>query len=421
MLTLSDRITDERVHGSLYTDQAVYQQEMDRIFRMGWLFAGHASEIPQPGDYVTRDIAGEPLILSRTVEGEIRVLFNRCAHRGNRVCVLDQGNATSYRCHYHGWTYRNDGQLSGIPFAKGYEEPLEDLRKSMSMAAVPRSEVRHGFVFVSLAEDGPDLDTHMGDGGLDMLARLSGMSPTGEISLGKGWLHHRLGANWKAVMENQVDGYHVQFTHASLFEGASGPRKGITYGQKSGAAVRDLGRGHSEILFEAEHRRQDEEFLWIGSATRAKLPEYSRAMVDAYGEEEAHDRFVAGPPHGVIFPNLFLAEFNIFVVEPVSAGVTNSWTAAITIPGCDDISLRQLRRSEAAMGPAGMLIADDSEIAERNQAGFGANQPEWVDLTRGRAGVVPDPDLSYAQLDPDLTGELPQRAFWRQYKSLMVS
>ncbi|WP_108666949.1 aromatic ring-hydroxylating oxygenase subunit alpha [Euzebya rosea] len=420
MTALHDRITEERVHGSLYTDDEVYRLEMDRIFRAGWLFAGHSSEIPEVGDYVTRDIAGEPLILSRTADGTIAVLYNRCAHRGNRVCVQDRGNATSYRCHYHGWTYRNDGQLSGIPFAKGYDEPIEQLRGTMSMAA-PRTDVRHGFVFVSFAPDGPDLDTHLGDGGRDMLARLSGMSPTGEISLAKGWLHHRLGANWKAVMENQVDGYHVQFTHASLFEGASGPRKGITYGQKSGAAVRDLGGGHSEILFESEHRRQDEEFLWIGSATRQKLPDYTAAMVQAYGEAEAHDRFVAGPPHGVIFPNLFLAEFNIFVAEPVGPNVTNSWTAAITIPGCEDISLRQLRRSEAAMGPAGMLIADDSEIAERNQAGFRAGQPEWVDLTRGRAGVVPDPDRAYATLDPDLTGELPQRAFWRQYKALMTS
>src|SRR5262245_61561813 len=91
-------IRDDRVHGSLYTDAAVFADEMERIFRRGWVFVGHDSEIPKPGDWVTRQIGVEPVIMVRDRNGAIHVLANRCAHRGNRLCWQERGSGNGFQC-----------------------------------------------------------------------------------------------------------------------------------------------------------------------------------------------------------------------------------------------------------------------------------------------------------------------------------
>src|SRR6266571_8044745 len=93
---------------------------MDRIFTRGWVFVGHASEIPRPGDYVTRTLGTEPVIMVRGKDGAVSVLVNRCMHRGTLVCPADRGNARTFSCPYHGWTYDTSGELLGVPYPGGY-------------------------------------------------------------------------------------------------------------------------------------------------------------------------------------------------------------------------------------------------------------------------------------------------------------
>ena len=112
----------------MYTDPLVYDLEMRRIFREGWVFVAHESEVPEPGDYVTKRIAGEPYVVARGKDGEVRVMANRCTHRGNRLCNADKGNSSSFRCPYHGWTFSNDGSLSGVPMRDGYAERFGEVR-----------------------------------------------------------------------------------------------------------------------------------------------------------------------------------------------------------------------------------------------------------------------------------------------------
>ena len=112
----ADLVQPDRVHGSVYTSQDVFDTEMDRIYGQGWVFVAHESEVPEPGDYVTRRVGRQPVIVSRARDGSVYVLSNRCAHRGNRICNLDQGNASSFRCPYHGWTYAGDGRLVASAF-----------------------------------------------------------------------------------------------------------------------------------------------------------------------------------------------------------------------------------------------------------------------------------------------------------------
>ena len=118
---------------------------------------------------------------------------------------------------------------------------------------MPRVETYHGFVFGSFAADGPSLEEHLG-GAADAFDRLARLSPCGEVELTAGWVKHRVKANWKMLLENECDGYHPQFVHASIFSVAESAI-GALYGEKSTALAKDLGDGHTEIDLRPEFRK----------------------------------------------------------------------------------------------------------------------------------------------------------------------
>src|ERR1041385_4772792 len=116
MRALDSLIRPDRVHGSLYTDPAVFAEELERIWYRTWVYVGHASEVPAADDFVVKSIGPQPVLMTRDRQGKIHLLLNRCAHRANMVCEVERGNSGSFRCPYHGWTYRNTGELIGVPF-----------------------------------------------------------------------------------------------------------------------------------------------------------------------------------------------------------------------------------------------------------------------------------------------------------------
>ncbi|HVV08054.1 aromatic ring-hydroxylating dioxygenase subunit alpha [Amycolatopsis sp.] len=409
-----DLVRPDRIHGSVYTDPAVFELELERIYREGWVFVAHESEVPEPGDYVTRRIGREPVIVSRGKDGEVHVLANRCAHRGNRLCNAERGNSTTFRCPYHGWTFKNDGALVAVPMRGGYSPEFLADRSQLGLSPAPRMDSYGGFVFASLAPEGISLREHLGraTGAID---RLLALSPDGKLDLRAGWMKHHHFSNWKMVIENNVDGYHALFTHQSVYE-AVREAKVSHVPSKVEVYVRDLGNGHSEIDYLPEYSRLDEEFVWFGRAPRAKLPRYVEAMEQAHGKEATHKAFVVGPPHTMIFPNLFLAEMNIMFVEPLAPGETIAYTTPALIPGMDELNSRMLRRTEGAMGPAGFLIADDGEIGARNQMGLAATHPEWIMLARG---ATTDQADETGIVNHDKSSETPQRGLWQHWASVL--
>jgi phenylpropionate dioxygenase-like ring-hydroxylating dioxygenase large terminal subunit len=407
-------VRSDRVHGSVYTSPELFRREMDTIFKKGWVYVVHESEVSEPGDYLTRSIGSEPVVVVRGKDGVVRVLLNRCTHRANKLCNAEQGNANSFRCPYHGWTFRNTGELQGVPMREGYGEAFTTLRSQLSLAEAPRVDSYGGFVFASLAPEGISLLDHLGRA-TAAIDRLLNLSPTRSIDLRANWMKHLHHANWKMVVENNVDGYHALFTHASVYD-AIRPAKVSHVPSKVDVLVRDIGKGHSEIDYSDEYRKLDEEFVWYGRIPRAKLPDYVDALERAYGPEQAHDALVVGPPHTLIWPNLFLAEMNVMFVEPQAPDRTIAWTTAVLIPGQDELNQRTLRRSEGAMGPAGFLIADDGEIGMRNQAGLAAELPEWLMLSRGIDDDIAD---ETGIINKDKSAETPQRGFYSQWAAVV--
>lgn len=403
-------IEADRVHGSLYTDDAVFEAELERIWARTWVFVGHVSEVPNPNDYVLRTVGGEPLIMTRDRYGAIQLLLNRCTHRANQVCDFEHGNTTTFRCPYHGWTFANSGQLLGYPFSSGYDG--RERKAELGLAHVPRVEQIHGFVFGSFAEDGPTLKDHLGPV-TEVFDRLVRLSPTGEIALTAGWLQHKVKANWKMIVENETDGYHPQFVHSSIFSVADSPI-GDLYGERSIAVSRDLGNGNTENDLRPEFRRMGQPLGWFGTRPD-KVPDYVAQMQAAHGDA-ALEILIDGSPHVMLFPNLFIAEIQLFVIEPVAVDHTVQRVTTLQFPGCPDINRRMLQQAIGSVGPAGFLLADDSDMYERNQRGVQARRPEWLVLQRG---------LHRERLDAegmrvaDNTDELPQRAIWRHYRNLM--
>jgi fatty-acyl-CoA synthase len=404
-------IEHDRVHGSLYTDPAIYEAELERIWYRTWVYVGHVSEVPEPNDYVLKSIGPQPVIMSRDRQGQVHLLLNRCAHRANLVCDAPRGNSSAFRCPYHGWTFSNAGKLLGYPFNSGYGG--REAKKDLGLGRVPRIGVYQGFVFGSFAADGPSLLEHLG-AATDAFDRLVRLSPSGEVELTAGWLQHKVTANWKMVLENETDGYHPQFVHSSIFSVADSGI-GELYGEKSTALSRDLGGGHSENDLRPEFRRIGKPLGWFGT-TPDKVPDYVAQLQAALGKQRAEEILIDGSPHVMVFPNLFIAEIQLFVIQPLAVDETVQHVTAVQYKGAPDMNRRMLQQTIGSVGPAGFLLADDSEMYERNQRGVQALRPQWLVLKRGMHRERRDED---GMLIGDATDEVPQRGIWRHYRSLM--
>ncbi|MDI3258147.1 MAG: aromatic ring-hydroxylating dioxygenase subunit alpha [Sinobacteraceae bacterium] len=411
MATVTELVQTNRVHGALYSDEAIFQLELEKIWYRTWVYVGHASEVPNPNDFIMKSIGPQQVLMTRDRNGEIHLLLNRCAHRGNQLCMDQKGNRSSFTCPYHGWTFANTGQLRGFPFASGYDGVD---KTKLGLGKVPRVAQYRGFVFGSFAAEGPSLEEHLG-AAAQAIDRLCETSPAGEVEITAGFLQHRVKSNWKFLVENETDGYHPQFVHASIFSVA---KSGIgeLYGPHSTAVARDLGNGHTENDLRPEFRRIGVPMNWFGT-TADRLPDYVARMNAAYGEDRARQIMIDGTPHVMIFPNLFIAEIQIFVIQPLSHDETVQHVTALQFKDAPDLNRRLRQQAMGSVGPAGFLLADDAEMYERTQRGVTlARLPQWNYLGRGACRERRDAD---GFLIGDVTDEVTSRGIWRHYRTLM--
>lgn len=206
----------------IFNDHELWEMELNRIFGRSWVFIGHESEIPEPGDYALRYIANDPYIFVRGEDGDVRVLFNSCRHRATEVCRSEKGNTSHFRCPYHGWTYANTGDLAGVPYRETYrDECINFDSNDLDLMQAPRVEEYAGFYFASLEEDIASLEEWIGE-------ELWYMDMTFQITK-DGWEvvgdPHRteIESNWKLGAENFAgDTHHVPATHQSGLSAAYG-------------------------------------------------------------------------------------------------------------------------------------------------------------------------------------------------------
>jgi phenylpropionate dioxygenase-like ring-hydroxylating dioxygenase large terminal subunit len=410
-------IQEDRFDGSVYTDPRIFEDEFDRIWHRGWIYVGHESEIAESGDYSLRQM-GRVLIMTRADDGEVHLLLNRCPHRGNRVVNDDQGNSRNFQCAYHAWTFKNNGALLGVPYPQGYGKNFD--KSVFCMAKVPRVSIYRGFIFASLAESGITFDEHIGDNGKLLIDRLCDVAPDNEIAVRSGSLKHRMKCNWKMVVENDTDGYHPQFVHAALMKVRISPKRASSGQPKRFTLhVRDWGNGHAELDSRPMRREMGDKggrFGWLPAVGPAILDTYAASLERRVGKERAEQIFVDGPPHATIFPNLFLGQLNIIVVQPVAPNETIQYVSPISLKGAPELDSTILVHSQGGLGPAGLLFADDDEIAERNQLGLAAGEPRLIYLGRGVERQTMDDESLFS----DGSDETSQRAFWKRYRTELM-
>lgn len=432
MATLNDRVIDYnklvqenvdgfRVSGRVYHDPQVFDEEMDRIFHRGWVFVAHESEVSNPGDYVTRLIGNQPVLMSRDNDGQVHLLLNRCRHRSATVAQQDRGNAVTFMCAYHGWTYGNDGHLIGAPFhggRGGYDECFK--REDYGLLHVPRVASHRGFVFASLSPEGQSFDDYLGQAKA-YIDRFCDMAPEGEVVATAGRQKTRVEGNWKLQVENLTDQYHVSFTHQTALRRPGRDATAITMDDPY-QLQRDLGGGHTVIdRFQANRNTGDKLNERVTGATGTLDPEVVSRVAERMGEEAAQYVSTGGPPHIMIFPNLMVLWNAYRVLQPVRTNLSYIYYHPTFLKGAsDEVNTRRLRAHENGFGPAGFINPDDADMFARIQTGTNATVDDWSILTRGTAGEAMEPDdFGQPVLSTQVLGETAQRGIWRHYRDVM--
>ena len=196
-------------------DEEIYQAELEKIFGKRWNYLAHESEIPNKGDYVLRYIGDDKFIVTRDSNGKINAILDVCPHRGASVCRAEKGNSSHFRCPYHGWNFKNNGELVGAPAFKDAYDGLD--RSQWGLKHAPRVEIFHGFIFACLDEEAPSLEESLSGMGwyLDMIFSLQdeGMEVLGEPQ------RFTVKGNWKIAAENfSGDDYHLMYLHKSTYD-----------------------------------------------------------------------------------------------------------------------------------------------------------------------------------------------------------
>jgi nitrite reductase/ring-hydroxylating ferredoxin subunit len=384
-------LLEGRIPAGIFNEPEIWELEKERVFSRCWVFLGHESEIPSPGDYVLRYIADNSIILVRDEHGRLRAHLNMCRHRGNQVCKAEMGNASHFRCSYHGWTYKNDGTLIGVPYFK--EIYHERLNKDEFQLLPIRLETYQGLIFGNLDPNAPSLEEYLAgfQWYLDIYLR---PGPQGTEFYGPPdkWVAD---TDWKICAENFAgDGYHTPVAHAFGFQLGYFPSSARTHFQ--GWAIHIPGKGHA-----------------IGMGITPGLPPfagYPPEIVEAYRQVLSEDqmRIFSQVRTAVctVFPNLsiLIQPFSripgqpgvrfctVRLWHPLGAGKLQMWSWCLVPRGAPQAYKDECYQAYTlAFGAAGLFEQDDFE--------------NWTNVTRqagsSLARELVFPYLQGMDLEPD--------------------
>jgi phenylpropionate dioxygenase-like ring-hydroxylating dioxygenase large terminal subunit len=387
-------VEPDRVHRHAYTSQEIFDLEIENIFEKIWVYCGHESQVKNPGDYYTLQIGRQPMVMVRGKDMQVRVLYNRCPHRGVELCGNHKGNTGSnFVCSYHAWSFHLDGKIESIPLARGYEGTrLTRDNPDCSMKAAARVDAYRGFVFASLSPDGPSLPEFLGDAKIafdDMCDR----SPEGEVEVVP--VCHRVvqHSNWKFFMENQLDALHPSVTHQSTGVAAGRIEKQMqaagntpplyyhylstfasSFDQWDSVQTINFPRGHGILKAYMGLRPQDPD-------TKA----YEKLMEKAYGKAKMEEYLSRSIHHVLIYPYLSVQSplQQLRCLRPIGPNKTLSEIWHFRLKGAPEaIYRRSLWYYNLVNSPATMINADDLENWTKGQWGLESKGGDWVSFHR---------------------------------------
>jgi phenylpropionate dioxygenase-like ring-hydroxylating dioxygenase large terminal subunit len=324
-----------------YRSPAFHRAEREAIFRSGWLLAGHVCQLERPGDYVTLTVAGEPILTIRGGDGRLRAFSNVCRHRAARVADGAGNCGKALRCPYHGWTYGLDGRLLGVPERSGFPGFDKDANALWPL----RCDEAAGFVFVNLAPDPEPLADYLG--GLPEF--LAPYRPERLVPFASG--SSVLPFNWKVVVDNYLEGYHIPV-------------------------------GHPGLLRLLDYKR------YLVTTTDAKVSYVTSPIRDKPSrvwQERLYQRLVRPMPHlpeslrtswnyAFAFPgatwNLYPDQIDTWCVYPIDEVRTRTTWRAFRAPGQSDLRDRAVRTLNVRVNS--LVNDEDNDLCERVQEGLGS-------------------------------------------------
>ena len=421
-------VEEDRVHRDLYLSDELFALEQRHFFATTWSYLGHASQVPEPGDYLTVEIAGRPLVMVRQPDGAIRVLFNRCAHKGTRLVTEPHGHVgRHFRCPYHAWTYRLDGTPMGVPLKAGYAGTrLEACASGRGMTALRHVAVYRDFVFVKLADDGPAFDDYFGDV-LRALDNMVDRSPEGRLAIDGGCLRSVIRCNWKIYLENINDTVHPMSTHQSAVDAAHGLWKDQPADAPKPMAMEQIlpfGAGYD--FFDRMGGRaypNGHSVLGIHFSIHsgyAQLPDYEAALREVHGAERTAEILQRSPQNAVLYPSLAVkgSPQSIRVIRPLAADRTLVEAWSFRVRGAPDVLFERTQTyNRLVFSPMSVVAHDDMHLFESIQRGLHADGNPWVSLHRDFDRT----ELERGTIETNGTSELLMRNQHRAWaKSMML-
>jgi phenylpropionate dioxygenase-like ring-hydroxylating dioxygenase large terminal subunit len=410
-----DLVQEGRVHRRCYVDPDVFAEEQTRVFGRTWVYLGHETEVPAPGDWKAASMGVRRVLLARTAGGGLAAVLDRCAHRGARLTDGECGRAARFTCPYHGWSYANDGPLLAVPFPDAYGPTFD--RGALGLHRV-RTEVYRGFAFGTVDPDAVPLVEHLGHA-RPWLDEYLDRNPGRGVRVLPGVLRHTFAGNWKLSWDNAADGLHATFAHRSYNRlGASTDTETVLARDpgRTGMYGKDLGHGHMVV----DQRPGLPGGAWASMRPVPFAEEHTATLVDRVGEERAAALLELATGTMVnlsLFPNLLFVGNQLMVVEPLAVDRTRLSLFLVAGEGAPP-EVDQLRpRVEEDFTAFG--VPDDLDMFERVQDGLSrAPEVEWVDVSRGLGAGCDHLDAEGRPTGP-ITSEAPTRGYLREYRRLM--
>lgn len=355
--TEPERSLSTAMDPALYLDPAVVEAEQAAIFERTWQLAGHVADLPAPGRYLTMDVGTQPVLVLRDDGGRLTAFRNVCRHRGSRLLAGTGACPKAIRCRYHGWTYRLDGTLIGVP--EGRRIPGLD-KPALGLLPV-RVEELCGLIFVNLDEDAAPLAQTL-DGLATRLApyRLPSLRRFGPGSGGG-----TQPANWKVVVDNYLEGYHIPIAHPSLMR------------------LLDYGRYEVEVhdgwvWFEVPLREKPS-----SNRTERLYQRLVRPMPGLREEDRRVWRYVFIYPNTTI--DLYPDQVNTWRLWPDGPGSTGDGWGVFSAPGGTPLT-RAVQRINHRLNSR--VLEEDVDLVRNVQAGLATRGFRPGPLSRREAGVA---------------------------------
>ena len=391
----------------VFTDQAIYHREMERIFRgPTWNYLALEAEIPEPGSFKTTQVGDTPIVVSRNMEGEVKAFVNRCAHRGAQVVRQEFGRAEGHACVYHQWNYDSSGKLCGVPYRRGlngcggYPPDFKPAQHGLQQLKV---RVYKGLVFGTFADEMPGLEEYLGPNVLGHLDRIL-VKPLKVL----GYHRQRISANWKLYFENIKDPYHAGLLHTYM------ATFGVYRSTQKGCTLLSPGGGHS-VVYSITNTDTTESVVEAYQGTdnkyqtdfHLKAPELLQWTPD----------FNDGIGNLIIsmFPNMVVHQIlNTLATRQVRPLGPDALELYWTYFGFeDDAAERTAARLQQLnlVGPAGYISMEDGEairLVQQSIAGAGA-ETSFIEM--GGRGPIVDAE--------HVVTEVCTRGLWQQYARTM--